>query len=137
MFFSKPLNDIVHFNFRYTYGNYRGAFVEYIVLKGDTEYGVSLKLRGDDEDNRVEFSVDADTVKRLEDILNTYKVSKWDNFNKSNKHVLDGNSFSLSVKTGSGVSVGAHGYMSYPRNYSEVKQALDDLFVNLYRGLTD
>ena len=135
MLFSKPVSDIVQFEFNYTYGNYSGAFVEYILLKGDNEYGVSLKMRGGDEHNRNEFAVDGDTVKKLEEILNRYNVSRWDNFSRSNKHVLDGNSFSFSLKTGSGDSISAHGYMSYPRHYAEVRKELDEFFGNLCRGL--
>ena len=128
MFFNKPVKDIISFKFRYTYNNSKDGFVEYIILKGDNEHGASVKLRNESAEERREFPVRSEDVLRLEEILNRYKVGKWDGFNKSNKLVLDGNSFSLYLKTNDGTSVEAHGYMRYPSNYKEVRQELDGLF---------
>ena len=131
MFFNKPVKDIISFDLRYTYNNSKDGFVEYIILKGDNEYGASVKLRDESAEERREFSVSRENVLRLEEIINRYKVGRWDGFHRSNKRVLDGNSFSLSIKTESGVTVSANGYMSYPSKYKEFRREIDDLFLNL------
>jgi len=40
-------------------------------------------------------------------------------FDKVDKDVLDGNSFSLSINFGEDKSISAHGYMKYPSGYRE------------------
>ena len=134
MFFNKPVKDIISFKFRYTYNNSKDGFVEYIILKGDNEHGASVKLRNESAEERREFPVRSEDVLRLEEILNRYKVGKWDGFHKSNKYVLDGNSCSMYVKTKDGTHIEANGYMRYPAKYKEVRQELDGLFEDLYRG---
>lgn len=134
MLFNKTIEGITRFDFRYTYGNGRDSFVQYVVLEGGGVYAASVKSQNDSADQRAEFEITPEAVKRLESFLNENKVGKWDGFNKSNKMVLDGYSFSLYIKTENGTSVEAHGYMRYPSNYKEVRQGLDGLFEELYRG---
>ena len=133
--FHKQIKDIVRFDLRYTYGCSRDAFVQYIVLKGGDTYGVSVKLRGDDADNRVEFEVGSNEIMKLAEICNRYKVTKWDGFHKSNRLVLDGNSFGLVIEAQDGVKVEAQGYMRYPNGYRMFRDEVDAMFEDWYRGL--
>jgi len=135
MLFHKHVSDITDFNLRYTCGTAQFAFVEYIVLKSGNSYGVSVKRRGEDPDNRVEFEVSQEAVYHLLEIINRYKADRWDGFNKSNRHVLDGNSFSLSIKCTDGRSISAQGYMSYPSGYADFRKEVDNLFETWYRGI--
>ena len=66
-------------------------------------------------------------------ILNKYNVTSWDGFNKSDRNVLDGDSFSFSLRYDEDKEVDAHGYMRYPNNYRDVKQELIDIFTNYYK----
>ena len=131
MLFNKQIKDITRMELRYTYGNNRGAYVQYILMKGEDGYGVSVKVRNMPEEDRTEFEVSREDVLRIEELLNKYKAGRWDGFSKSNKHVLDGNSFEFSVKTSSGVKVSARGYMSYPANYKAVRDGLDAIFTDM------
>ena len=67
----------------------------------------------------------------MQEIFNKYEVYKWNWFNKNNKDVLDGDSFSFNLSTIDNGDITAHGYMSWPKNYSEVKSELDNLFESL------
>ena len=71
-----------------------------------------------------------DVVNDIEDILNKYKVGKWNNFKKSDKRVLDGNSFDLCIKANN-VHIDASGYMKWPKNYNKVKNSLNSKFKSL------
>ena len=135
MLFHKPVTGLTDFNLRYSYGTSRFAFVEYIVLKSDDAYGVSVKLRGDDSDERVEFEIGTDAAAKLVEIINRYKAAKWNGFHKSNRHVLDGRSFTLCIRCTDGREIDAQGYMSYPRGYAEFRKEVDELFENWYRGI--
>jgi hypothetical protein len=64
----------------------------------------------------------------IEKKLNEYHVSRWNGFNKNNKYVLDGDSFSFTLKYNEKDEVSAHGYMMWPNNYSEVKGYLINTF---------
>ena len=134
MFINKTIKDITGFEFRYSYGNGKDSYVQYEVLEKADIYFVSIKARGEREEDRAEFEISPDVVVKLEECLNRYKVGKWDGFHKSNKYVLDGNSFSMFVKTKDGTHIEANGYMRYPAKYKEVRRELDGLFEDLYRG---
>ena len=70
-------------------------------------------------------------VLALEELFKQYNVGSWNGFDKNNKGVLDGRSFSLSVKMAEGQEIYARGYMKWPKNYSEVAGALKALMQEL------
>ena len=72
-------------------------------------------------------------VKKIENILKKYEVYKWDGFNKSDQNVLDGNSFDISIILKNKETIRAYGYMKYPNNYREVKNELDNIFMEIYK----
>ena len=54
-------------------------------------------------------------------------------FNKSDRYVLDGNSFSLSISMNNDEYVSASGYMKWPKNYKEVKEELITFFSTIIK----
>lgn len=66
-------------------------------------------------------------IEKLTAICNEHKVKNWNGFNKNARGVLDGSSFSLSVGYEGGGEVYAHGYMRYPRGYSEFRDDVLEL----------
>ena len=60
--------------------------------------------------------------------MTKYNVNKWDGFNKSDKNVLDGNSFSFSYSNTDNKSIEAHGYMKWPNNYREFRDEIKALY---------
>lgn len=103
------------------YSNYR-----YEIVKKDGKYIATVKF--DNEEEESTFEVEEKDVKELEKKLNEYKVSRWNGFDKVDKRVLDGYSFSFSIHLDNEKEVYAHGYMKYPKRYSEVSGYLHSYF---------
>lgn len=121
------IEDIKSFHYSYTVGNYYEASVVYELECKDK---CSLKIKRERvtiEDATI-YEVDRELVDELEDILNKYNVGHWNGFDKNNRNVLDGNSFTLSIKMDNNEEVYARGYMKWPKNYQEVKKDIIDLF---------
>ena len=127
------ISSVKYFHFGYSTGNMMYANVSYDVRYEDDEYVATIKLDGVSDDDAVKVSLATGDVRELEDILKKYDVGKWNGFQKSDKNVLDGNSFSLSVSFVNGESISASGYMMYPSNYKEVRDALNSYFMKIYK----
>ena len=89
------------------------------------------------EIKKTNIEVDDKTMKEIIETLNNNDVSSWDGFDKDDKNVLDGSSFSFSVETKKGEKISAHGYMRYPKNYGLVTSKLHNIFMDLYRNNKD
>lgn len=93
------------------------------------------------EDGRVHVLIDEGSLEEKEfylndstifgellDIVKTYKTDKYkENYERRTK-IYDGDSWSLSYKYDSQRSVSSGGYMAWPDNYHEMRQALSDYF---------
>lgn len=111
----------------YTKGYMMNADVRYSLECKDTCIAKVKKYLVPEEDT-VEVKVDEEFVQKVMDIVTKYSVGSWDGFHESDHNVLDGDSFSFSLVTQEGESVSASGYMSWPKNYRNVVNELDDLF---------
>lgn len=130
---SSQISDINSFYFTYTKGYAINSYIIYDIKKNDDTYIVHVKQYGKAEEEAVEKEVSKETITKLEEILNKYNVSKWSGFNKTDKNVLDGNSFSCSISMENGKSISASGYMKWPQNYKEVVEELDLFFEDLIK----
>ena len=126
------ITDIKYFNFGYSTGNMMYAYVSYNINLEKNKYIVSIKPTGIPEEKTLKKEINVEEVKKVEEILKKYEVGKWDGFNKSDKNVLDGNSFSLYTRFTNDDTIDAHGYMKYPKNYKEVREELDKFFMDIY-----
>ena len=124
------IESIKKFNFFYDTGWAIDTNARYSIKCTDKCIAI-IKPNNISEEEMLEKEVDDDFINQLIGILNKYKVSRWDGFNKVDKMVLDGNSFSLSVSFNDDKHISAHGYMKWPKNYSEVKSELDTLFMDI------
>jgi len=79
----------------------------------------------------VDTIVDEPILEQLGEMVGKYRLDKWDGFDKTNKHVRDGNSFSLSFTLVDGKTVSAYGNNSFPDGYTDVKREICELFENL------
>jgi len=120
------------FSFSYTTGYTINSSVVYTLNKDRDKITVSIKPDGISEEEKLETIVDSSFLSDLENILNEYNVGSWNGFDKNDKYVLDGNSFSLSIRMEDDKSVSAHGYMRWPNNYANVKEKLNNLFMKVY-----
>ena len=125
------IRDIVSFSFSYSTGYMMDASVSYRLELKDGVYTAVVKPNLVPEEEASVCTVDKAFVRELEEFLRSENVSKWNGFNKSDDRVLDGNSFGLSIVTGSKEIISAHGYMKYPKNYSAVRSGIERIFGNL------
>lgn len=79
----------------------------------------------------VDTIVDEPVLEQLGEIVGKYRLDRWDGFDKSNKHVVDGNNFSLSVTLADGKTISAHGSNRFPDGYGDAKQEICELFEDL------
>ncbi len=126
-----PAKDLKSFRFSYSTGNMMNASVSYELRFKDGVYTATIKEDGVAEEDAAVYTVDEAFVQKLEAFLQENHVERWNNFHKTNKHVLDGNGFSLSYWTKDGKDVSASGYMKWPKNYSEVKSGIGSIFAEL------
>ncbi len=124
------VSGITSFSYRYTAGNMVNADVYYGLEYRNGTYTATVKPNGTPEEDAESFKVDKMFEENLRAILEKYKVSKWNGFNKTNKMVLDGNSFYLDIYMEEG-EISAHGYMSWPDGYADFKEEIINLFESI------
>ena len=122
------IEDLKSFHYSYTVGYYMNASISYEVKEDNDKYIVRIKDAGMPEEDAREYSLSKDKIKELEDLLNKSNIYRWNGFNKSDKRVMDGDSFSISINWGDYRNISAHGYMKYPKNYSEITGKIESWF---------
>ena len=126
---SVPVTEIRTFRFSVTENmSMYGQTVYELEVKDDGTGVITVKPCDVPDEEAVTAAVDADFVRGLEAMLRENGVGGWNGFDRVDKRVLDGRSFSLSVTMAGGKSISAHGYMKWPKNYREVRAALDEMF---------
>jgi len=126
------IEKIKSFKYSYTNGYYMYADKIYELEYKDNKYFASLKPEGISEENKMVVEVDESVSKKIEDILNKYDVGTWNEFNKSDSRVLDGNSFNLDIKFMNDEKIYASGYMMWPKNYFEFKNEIINLYDDIF-----
>ena len=63
-------------------------------------------------------------LERLNEIILSYEIYKWNGYYKSDSLIYDGHSFSLYVRYSDGATIEASGYMEYPENYDSASERL-------------
>lgn len=140
LFYRKNKNNTIKSikSLEYTSSDGRSSYINYKIVCND-ECFLEGKPYGLYNDDVFKFKIDDKDISLILDVLNKYHVEKWDGFDKADKHVLDGTSFSFYLTTKEGVKISAHGYMKYPNNYSEVMGELKSIFERVkkdnYRSL--
>lgn len=119
------------FKFSYSVGYAMYANEEYTLKNEGDKYIATVKKRGIPEENATKKEVDESFEQKLEELLKGYNVSAWDGFNKADKHVLDGNTFDLSIRMDENNHISASGYMKWPKKYKEFKMAVVEMFDEL------
>ena len=131
---AKEIKDIKYFSFNYSVGYYANANWSYVLELKDGAWAAEVKPNGVAPEDAEKYTVGEDFVRSLEDFLKEKKVGAWDGFDKADKYVLDGDSFSLYIRMTDDQSVSASGYMEWPEGYKEVQGGIDALFRALRPG---
>jgi hypothetical protein len=123
----KNIESIKYFHLSYSNGYMANSNTTYNINCED-KCVLELKPKYIPDEETISIELSNDEINKLIEIINKYQVIKWDGFNESDKDVLDGDSFSLSIKTKDNISVSASGYMKYPKGYSNFEKEIDELF---------
>ena len=126
------MSPAVSFKFNYSGGSYLDSGNGYSAVLENGIVTVRIRKDGVSEEDADEFTTDASFMEKIDEIIAEYKVKKWNGFARSNRMVLDGHGFTLSIKMDNGEILSAHGYMAWPKNYSEFSGAIESLFMSLY-----
>lgn len=128
----KKIENVTHLRFSYTTGYHMNASVSYEIDLIDDKYILKVKPTDIPEEETKEYILSKEKVLEIENKLNEYHVSRWNNFHKNNQYVLDGDSFSINIKSND-LEISASGYMMWPNNYREVRSYLDTTLGSLYK----
>ena len=99
------------------------AFAIATVYKRYFKEGVN---QGKDEKDVITIKLTNKDMDKFEDMLNKYHILSWKGFNKSDKNVLDGNSFSFRLRYNDDEKLSASGYMMYPNHYRDFKEKFEE-----------
>lgn len=105
--------------------------VNYSIDYENGKYIAKIKNNGESSDNTKKVEISKYKVRKLESILNKYRVGSWNGFRKNNKNVLDGSSFNLYIKLEDDTTIEASGYMKWPENYRKVREEVESFFKGL------
>ena len=128
----KKIDSITQLRFSYSSGYMMNSDTVYEITKNGSKYYANIKPYLVPSDEAFEVEIDEKVINEIIEVLNKYEVSKWDGFSKSDKYVLDGDSFSFSIHMDNGSDIYASGYMMWPKNYGEVKSELNRILGPLY-----
>ncbi len=108
------------------------ARVRYEIDYNNNEYKITIIPNGIPDEDKLEIIIEEKDINRIISILKKYNISKWNGFNKVDKNVLDGNSFSFYLRMQNDTTIEASGYMKWPEDYGKVKSELDNIFMAIY-----
>ncbi|MBQ5952475.1 MAG: hypothetical protein IJL47_00295 [Lachnospiraceae bacterium] len=130
--FGPQITGIKSFRFSYQVGNYMNGSVAYeLKQEEDGSYTATVKPNQVAEEDAKKYKAGKDFADELAAFLRDKKVNRWNGFQKSDRHVLDGNGFSFSLWTTEDKNISASGYMRWPRGYDEVKAGIEAIFAKL------
>ena len=127
----KEITKLQLFKYHYINGNSMYANTDY-QLECNEKCIATIKSNGIPEEQSLIVEVKEETVTELINLLNEYKVGYWNGFQKSDKRVKDGHSFSIGIKVQDDIYISASGYMKYPKNFREVSKKIENIFQSIY-----
>ena len=116
------------FEFSYTNGCFMDSNIIYKFQSKGGKCIASYKPVGAPREEAVEKEVPESFREKIEEAMKKYQVRKWNGFQKSNPHVLDGDSFQLFVKFEEGEGIHASGYMEWPKYYREFVKEIATIY---------
>lgn len=121
------IGEIQHFCFHYRVGNYMYGYGEFVLELYEDGYAVKVQKVGSGE--VCESAVGEGLARKLESFLREKKVGRWNGFDGNDKFVLDGKDFSLNVRFADGSRLEARGYAVFPKDFGEVRDGLEEMFL--------
>jgi hypothetical protein len=120
---------------KYSFGSFTGGYYDYEIYQDNNQY-IFVATGGNGVDLDINETIDQSVLDDIQEIIQRYKVKKWNGFNKSDDDILDGHSFSLFIGYGD-YEIKAEGYMKYPRKYMDFQNEMQAYFDSLITSLQD
>lgn len=124
----KPL-EITSFYFSHTASTTDRCWCLQLTLEGSETHLYAKELFSGGR--VVDVMIENHVLEQLGEVLGTYRVDRWDGFDKNDKRVKDGSNFHLSITLADDSTISAHGSNSFPENYSDVLSAIQTLYYEL------
>ena len=129
----EKINKLNSLRFTYSTGYHINAYVIYEISLVEGKYSASIKPTDLPDEDKKEYELSKEEVNTVIKKLNEYKIISWNGFRKTDKYVLDGNSFSMYIIYDGDKTISASGYMMWPNNYRNVRDYLDEKLGGLYK----
>ena len=130
---NSQMQELCYLTFYYSTGTALNASVNYVLKCGEGKPSVIIIPDGVSEEQALMTGVEDAFAERILGLLHTYRVGSWNGFDRTDKRILDGSSFTLNAGFQSGKSIHAHDYMRFPPRYREFREAMDHAFMEVYR----
>ncbi len=124
----RPEGNIIFFAFSHS-GSSTGSIYTYRAEQTADGWQTEISLLCGAQ--TYEFVMTAEEAERLCALINSYKLWKWNGFDKIDSRVLDGSSFHLTLRYADTAELTAHGSNVFPDGYgsalSEINLFFDEL----------
>lgn len=120
-------------SFKYSFGSFTGGYYDYEIDQDGNKY-IFVATGGNGVDLDVNETIDQSFLDDIQEIIQRYKVKRWNGFNKSDDDILDGHSFSLLIGYDD-YEIMAEGYMKYPKKYMDFQTEMQEYFTSLITSL--
>ena len=130
LFIDDGIYQVNRLEYSYTSGYGINENVLY-TIDCENKCNVKIKEYGKNENDIITINLSDKDMDRLEKILNKNHILSWKGFSKSDKNVLDGDSFTFRLRYNDDEKVSASGYMMYPSHYNKFKQQFEDFISSL------
>ena len=124
--------NIKSFYITYSNGYMMNAYTRYQLLVDNEKFIAKIKPYGIYEEDELVIEVNSELMEKISNVLVKYEVNKWNGFDKVDKDVLDGDSFSFSLSLKNDKSLSAHGYMRWPDHFRDVRDEINSMFMEIY-----
>ena len=116
------INDL-----QYSYSNGYGMNQD-VIYNINCENKCILKIKEYQklDDDIITIKLSNKDMDKFVSILNKNHISSWKGFSKSDKNVLDGDSFSFHLRYNDDEKLSASGYMMYPNHYNSFQKEFEN-----------
>lgn len=119
------MKEIREFSYQHrgssAYDGYRYTFYR-------DETGVHLTADMNSGREKLQVTLDVETMEKLEQIVFAHQMQNWDGFSKTNSHVMDGEGFSLHITFMDDTEISAKGNNAFPAGYGDAENAFGGMF---------
>ena len=128
---SKPITTdapISSFSFSHS-GMHTGLIYTLNAARTEEGWQANLSLMAGEK----EYSLDmnAEEAEALASLVQNHELTRWNGFDRVDRHALDGTGFELTIRYEDGQEVRASGSNAFPEGYREAREAILEFFAEL------